>query len=180
MKRILHAGLAIGILAMALAFPAPSAFADSPDDELDSLTAVRMLTDMLAAHDFAPVSDLFDEDLVFVESPQAIGGKEKALAWLDATDYDDIYYEEPAADLGGVTTPTPAELRKWLPGDQVFDGNVYVPDSLKPGDYKVRIGVLDARTGKPAVKLAIVGLQPDGWYEVGSIRIEERPGNGGL
>ena len=90
MKRVLHAGLAIGILAMALAFPAPSAFADSPDDELDSLTAVRVLTDMLAAHDFAPAIDLFDEDLVFVESPQAIGGKEKALAWLDATDYDDI------------------------------------------------------------------------------------------
>ncbi len=90
MKRVLHAGLAIGILAMALAFPAPSVFADSPDDELDSLTAVRMLTDMLAAHDFAPAIDLFDEDLVFVESPQAIGGKEKALAWLDATDYDDI------------------------------------------------------------------------------------------
>lgn len=90
MRRILQAGLAIGILAMALAFPAPSAFADSPDDELDSLTAVRVLTDMLAAHDYAPAIDLFDEDLVFVKSPQAIGGKDEALAWLDSTDYADI------------------------------------------------------------------------------------------
>lgn len=90
MKRILQAGLAIGILTMALAFPAPFVCADSPDDEMDSLTAVLMLTDMLAAHDFAPAIDLFDEDLVFVESSLAIGGRDEALAWLDATDYDDI------------------------------------------------------------------------------------------
>ncbi len=79
-----------------------------------------------------------------------------------------------AMEIGGAVSKTSADLRKWLPGDQVFDGNVYVPDSLQPGDYKVRIAILDARTGTPAVKLAIQGRQPDGWYELGSIRIQEQ------
>ena len=79
-----------------------------------------------------------------------------------------------ALEIGGVVTKTSADLRKWLPGDQLFEGGVYVPDSLKPGDYKVRIAVLDPHTEKPAVKLAIQGLQPDGWYELGDIRIQDR------
>jgi hypothetical protein len=80
-----------------------------------------------------------------------------------------------ALEIGGVPVETTANLRKWLPVDQVFEGNVYVPDTLKPGDYKVRVAILDARTRKPAVKLAIRGIQPDGWYEIGNIRIQERP-----
>jgi hypothetical protein len=77
-----------------------------------------------------------------------------------------------AIGIGDAVVKTGAELRKWLPGDQVFDGNIHVPDTLKPGSYPVRIGVLDARTGKPAVKLAIQGLRPDGWYELGTIEIK--------
>ena len=67
---------------------------------------------------------------------------------------------------------TDADVRKWLPGDAVFDGSVYVPETLKPGTYRVRVGLLDPRTGQPAIKLAIEGLQTDGWYDLGDVSVE--------
>lgn len=65
----------------------------------------------------------------------------------------------------------PADVRKWLPGDAVFDGAVYVPSSLKPGEYRLRLALLDPRTHEPAIKLAIKGRDADGWYSVGTISI---------
>jgi len=67
--------------------------------------------------------------------------------------------------------PANVDLKKWLPGDQVFDGPLYVPESVKPGSHKIRVGILDARTGEPAIHLAIEGRQADGWYELGAIDI---------
>jgi Domain of unknown function (DUF4832) len=65
----------------------------------------------------------------------------------------------------------PVDVRKWLPGDAVFDGTVYIPSNLKPGAYKFRIALLDPRTETPALKLAVEGLQPDGWYDFGEIQV---------
>ena len=67
---------------------------------------------------------------------------------------------------------TPANVRKWLPGDAVFDGTLFVPETLTPGEYHFRVGLLDPRTGQPAIKLANEGLQPDGWYDLGSIHVQ--------
>ena len=66
----------------------------------------------------------------------------------------------------------PVDLRKWLPGDAVFDGPLYVAEDLKPGKYKVRVAMLDPRTGKPAIQFAIQGRQSDGWYELGEIGVQ--------
>ena len=65
----------------------------------------------------------------------------------------------------------PVDVRKWLPGDAVFDGTIYIPENLKPGSYRLRVGLLDPRTGQPAVKLAIEGLQPGGWYDLATIQV---------
>ena len=65
----------------------------------------------------------------------------------------------------------PADVRKWLPGDAVFDGTVYVPETLKAGVYEFRVAMLDPRTEQPAIRFAIEGRQPDGWYELGTITI---------
>ena len=73
---------------------------------------------------------------------------------------------------GAAVVHVPVDPRKWLPGDSVFDGTLYVPETLKPGEYRLRVGILDPRTEKPAVRLAIEGRQPDGWYDLGSIRVE--------
>lgn len=67
--------------------------------------------------------------------------------------------------------PTPADVRQWLPGDALFEGNVYIPESLAPGKYRLGVALLDPRTGLPAIRLAIEGRQPDGWYDLGDIRV---------
>jgi hypothetical protein len=67
----------------------------------------------------------------------------------------------------------PVDVRKWLPGDAVFDGSLFVPYDLPPGNYEFRIAMLDPRTQKPAIRLAIEGRQPDGWYDMGHVTIEK-------
>lgn len=64
------------------------------------------------------------------------------------------------------------DVRKWLPGDAVFDGTVYVPETLPPGTYRLRVALLDPRTGQPAIRLAIEGREADGWYGLGAIVVE--------
>jgi hypothetical protein len=73
---------------------------------------------------------------------------------------------------GGAVIRVPADVRKWLPGDGVFDGTVYVPDTLKRGSYRLRLALLDPRTEQPAIRLAIEGKDPDAWYNLGAIKVE--------
>jgi hypothetical protein len=70
-----------------------------------------------------------------------------------------------------VVIRVPADVTKWLPGDAVVDQSLYIPGDLKPGTYQVRVGLLDPSNGKPAVRLAIQGRQPDGWYDLGSVTV---------
>jgi hypothetical protein len=65
----------------------------------------------------------------------------------------------------------PADVRHWLPGDAVWEGSVYVPDDLAPGEYRLRIALLDPRTLKPAIRLAIEGREADGWYGLGTLTV---------
>ena len=65
----------------------------------------------------------------------------------------------------------PVDVRKWLPGDAVFDGTIYIPANLPPGTYRLRLEMLDPRTGQPAIKLAIEGLAADGWYDLAPIDV---------
>jgi hypothetical protein len=66
----------------------------------------------------------------------------------------------------------PVDIRKWLPGDAVYDGSVYIPKMLSPVIYRIRVAVLEPRTGQPAIKLGIEGLEPDGWYDLGALSVE--------
>jgi hypothetical protein len=66
----------------------------------------------------------------------------------------------------------PVDVRKWLPGDAVFDDTVYVPQDLDEGTYDLRIAMLDPRTGKPAIRFAIEGRLDDGWYAMGSLMVK--------
>ena len=68
--------------------------------------------------------------------------------------------------------PVPVDIRKWLPGDTVYDGTLYVPENLAEGNYDVRIAMLDPRSGKPAIHLAVEGRQEDGWYAMGSLAVK--------
>jgi hypothetical protein len=68
----------------------------------------------------------------------------------------------------------PVDVRKWLPGDAVYDGTLYIPENLADGDYEVRIAMLDPRTGKPAIRFANEGRQEDGWYAMGSLTVKAK------
>ena len=72
---------------------------------------------------------------------------------------------------GSTVIKLPVDIRKWLPGDAGYDGTINIPESLKPGSYRLRVALLDPRTGQPAVKLAIEGLEPDGWYDLAPIEV---------
>jgi hypothetical protein len=66
---------------------------------------------------------------------------------------------------------TGADLRSWLPGDNLYDGSVEVPADTPDGAYDLHLGVLDERFDEPVVKLAIEGRRSDGWYELGKINV---------
>ncbi len=68
---------------------------------------------------------------------------------------------------------TDADIRQWLPGDAVYDSAVFVPANLPSGEYDLAIALLDPQTRTPKVKLAIAGMESDGWYALGKIRVEE-------
>ena len=71
----------------------------------------------------------------------------------------------------GIILVTNADIRLWLPGDNLYDSAVNFPDDIAQGRYDLQIGILDERVDKPKVKLAIEGLQPDGWYNIGKIEV---------
>jgi uncharacterized protein DUF4832/glycosyl hydrolase family 42 (putative beta-galactosidase) len=68
----------------------------------------------------------------------------------------------------------PVDVRKWLPGDAVFDGTVYIPNELPAGEYRVRIALLDPRTGMPAIRFANEGREDDGWYAMGALTVQNQ------
>ena len=67
---------------------------------------------------------------------------------------------------------TAADIRTWLPGDAVYDDAVYIPAGMPAGEYDLQIGVLDPQTLKPKVKLAIEGIDGEGWYSLGKINVQ--------
>jgi len=74
-------------------------------------------------------------------------------------------------DEGNILLVTDADLRSWLPGDNLCDSAVLVPGDTAEGQYDLRIGILDERFDEPKVKLAIEGRRPDGWYDLGKIDV---------
>jgi len=65
----------------------------------------------------------------------------------------------------------PVDVRKWLPGDAVFDGSLFVPIIFPKAPTTSASPLLDPRTGKPAVRFGIAGRDPDDWYSEGQIRV---------
>jgi hypothetical protein len=66
---------------------------------------------------------------------------------------------------------TGADLQTWLPGDIVYDDRVFLPQDMPEGNYDLEIAIVSPRTLEPAVKLAIGGINEEGWYPMGSILV---------
>ena len=67
---------------------------------------------------------------------------------------------------------TSAYLPDWLPGDIVHDETLYVPADLPAGRYNVEITIVAPVSYEPRVKLAISGMNDNGWYYMGDIMVE--------
>lgn len=78
----------------------------------------------------------------------------------------------PAIRIGDSVVHIPVDVRKWLPGDAVFEGTLFVDYGIRAGTHRLAVALLDPRTGEPAIRLAIEGRQPDGWYDLGTITIK--------
>jgi hypothetical protein len=68
---------------------------------------------------------------------------------------------------------TNADIRTWLPGDNLYDDSVLIPSDLNPGQYDLQISILDPQSNKPKVQIAISEKHPDGWYHLGKINIRK-------
>jgi hypothetical protein len=64
---------------------------------------------------------------------------------------------------------TCANLTDWLPGDIVHDEILYIPHDMQPGNYNIEIAIVSPASYEPRVKLAIAGINEDGWYPLGEI-----------
>lgn len=71
-----------------------------------------------------------------------------------------------------ITFLTDADIREWLPGDNIYDNSIFIPKNFTPGYYHVQIGIIDPQTGKPKIQLSIEGKNSEGWYDLGEIKIE--------
>jgi hypothetical protein len=68
---------------------------------------------------------------------------------------------------------TAVDLRKWLPGDAVFEDPLFVPQDLPAGSYELSVAMLDPFTLQPGIRLGIAGRGADGWYPMGNVRVSQ-------
>jgi hypothetical protein len=72
---------------------------------------------------------------------------------------------------GSTVLRTDADLRKWLPGDSVFENPIFAPRDLPTGEYTLSVALLDPDTLLPGIRLAIEGRGDDGWYPLGKLHL---------
>jgi len=66
---------------------------------------------------------------------------------------------------------TDADIKTWLPGDNIYDNSVFIPAEMPTGKYEIQVGIVDRQLHRPQIKLAIEGRDQDGWYTLGEIKI---------
>jgi len=66
---------------------------------------------------------------------------------------------------------TDADINTWMPGDNLYDDGIFIPRDLPAGNYELQIGIVDIQEHKPMIKLAIKGIDEEGWYPLGKIQV---------
>ena len=105
------------------------------------------------------------------------GGELAFTSWWDNQGVAPCYKKFPLAlrlkrGERAVVMRAGADITTWLPGDNLFDSAVTVPTDLPRGDYDLALALLDPTSKEPTVKLAIEGRDDEGWYKMGTIRVE--------
>jgi hypothetical protein len=63
------------------------------------------------------------------------------------------------------------DIRTWMPDHTCFSERITAPTCLKPGGAKVDVGIVDAETSEPRVKLAIEEIREDGWHPMALVEV---------
>lgn len=66
---------------------------------------------------------------------------------------------------------TDADITSWFPGDNLYDDGLFIPRDIPAGNYDLQIAIVDRQSHQPKVKLAITGMNKEGWYPLGKIDI---------
>jgi hypothetical protein len=98
-------------------------------------------------------------------------------SWWENKGVAPIYREYTLAirlkgEKGNWILPTEANITGWLPGDIVYDDEVFIPLNIPSGKYELQIGIADCQSLVPKVNLAIEGRDNEGWYSMGQINIK--------
>lgn len=104
-------------------------------------------------------------------------------SWWENKGVSPIYRKYPLAlrlrnEDSNIVLLTDADVRNWMPGDNLYDGAVFVPGEFPNGEYWLELALVEPLDSpgepvKPAVKLAIEGRTDDGWYRLGKIQVRE-------
>jgi len=70
-----------------------------------------------------------------------------------------------------IILPTDADIKQWLPGDNVYEDAVFIPPDTRPGTFELQIGILDPMLSGPRINLAMEGRNPEGWYSLGKVEV---------
>jgi hypothetical protein len=68
---------------------------------------------------------------------------------------------------------TDADIRNWMPGDSLYNDSVFIPSNLANGNYHLSVAIVDPETDEPKVKLAIEGMDSNGWYPLGDLIVNQ-------
>lgn len=72
---------------------------------------------------------------------------------------------------------TKADITQWLPGDNLYNDSLSLPRGAVAGEYNIEIAILndqlpaDSKMNR-TIRLAIEGITPDGWYNIGKMNIK--------
>ncbi len=78
---------------------------------------------------------------------------------------------EPQNQASGTVLPTKESIQGWLPGRRETETSAKTPQSLPPGTYILKLGIVDPNTQAPAVRLGIEGRDSIGWYAVSQLQV---------
>jgi len=67
---------------------------------------------------------------------------------------------------------TDADITSWMPGDNLYDNSIFIPADISTGEYQIQFSIIDSDSHQPKVKLAIEGVDSDGWYNLGNIMVK--------
>lgn len=74
-------------------------------------------------------------------------------------------------------TVSPVDIRDWMPfsADGLayrVDIDIFVPSTVATGSATVQVALVEPVSGSSAIRLAMSGRNPDGWYDLGRLLIQ--------